>query len=80
MAERFLQAGALTQAAELSDTVAAEIEATDPEAALRLELDFLTGARSTPDTFPLVPPRLPRVVSRAGTTSPTARLALVWLA
>jgi DNA-binding CsgD family transcriptional regulator len=68
----------LEDAARLADTLAGELEASDPELALRLELDFLVmGLEST---GPSVLERLPRIAAKADTSTPTRRLLLAFLA
>jgi hypothetical protein len=70
----------MSEAARIADAAATELEATDPELALRLEINFVAHASETPGMLPLVVERLPRIESKAGTSTPTRRLALAWLA
>ncbi len=70
----------LEEAAHLADTMAKELASTDPELALRLELDFVFAATERPAPAPLAIEHLPRIAQQAGASTPTRRLVLAWLA
>jgi DNA-binding CsgD family transcriptional regulator len=73
-------AGRLEEAAELADTVAAEVHASDPELALRLDLDFMMVAGDTMPGVALMLHRVPKVTAKADPATHTGRLALAYLA
>jgi DNA-binding CsgD family transcriptional regulator len=73
-------AARMEEAATLADALAEELEVSDPELALRLELDFLVAGSESAATAPLVFQRLPRIAPKADTSTPTRRLLLAWLA
>jgi DNA-binding CsgD family transcriptional regulator len=73
-------AGRLDEAAELANRVGAEVQTSDPELALRLDLDFMMVAGDTMGGVGLMLARVPAVTANADPSSHTGRLALGYLA